>query len=143
MEDTKNSSLRERLKNIHKELKDVKKTLNSHPDSIRRQTVQPAQYSAPGFASGKTSIDKEPLASLQATQGFRQKNGIKDSPAAIGNRPLSNERFADYLAANIEIGTPLRHQRRRQRNRILATIIVVVVALVWLAGYLLYRFQAL
>jgi len=136
---SKQVSLDKRLKNIRRELKEVTKAIGQLPENLPITTTSLHQQGVTRHFHGRTD-DQSKVCPLSQKDGSLEKNnnvrihGRGDAP----NLP-ANERFVDYLSANIEIGVPLRYQRRQQRNRFIVLFIVIIIAVLWLAGYLIYK----
>ncbi|MCK5850617.1 MAG: hypothetical protein KAH23_06845 [Kiritimatiellae bacterium] len=130
----KSSAIDRRRKKIQKELSSVHSNIKSLSKSVDGKTS-----GRDTNLSGLSSVDRKPVESKSAVRTDRGGGSSSITPGNQESRKivgLHDERFADYLASNLDSMRPLRHVRRIQRNKSIATVIVVLVLILWL----LYRY---
>ena len=128
----KNSAIDRKRKKIQKELSSVHSNIKSLSKAVDGKASVP-NASSSNVAAGRKRVDLTGAV-------HREKSDVSDMPLDKQEPRqifgVHDDKFAGYLASNLESMRPLRHVRRIQRNKAIATVIVVLVLVAWL----LYRY---
>ena len=146
-------ALRQRLKDVQKELSAVRSDIRSlekgkpvhraapDPDSVKRASLSSLDYPVPGIGA-PLEEPKDHVETLLAAEKNQPRPPPDEGRMAQEDRVVKeraervrDERFSDYLASSFEADGPLRYERRVQRNKAVVLAIIVLVVLGWLISH--------